>query len=184
MSEEAIPIVTEEVSISKVWNMTYELIKRNLFVTFLVCCLIGLIIYYFVKVHPFKGSSFTHDHEHYHHHNHRQQIERQLMERQLLQQQAQIQQQPQMQQQENQNLPREDLLPKAFAKLDEISPEEVKEIIITRNETRQLPNQLIQNPLEQVNQPVKVLSDNSQDDNYDVINEDGMEIDIKARKQM
>jgi len=56
--------------------------------------------------------------------------------------------------------------------------------MITRNETRQLPNDLIQNPLEQVKQPVKVLTDTSEDDLYDVVNDEGMELNVNARPRV
>jgi hypothetical protein len=67
MSEEAPTLITEEVSISKLGTMLYELIKRNPVMTVLIICLIGVVVYYFVNVRPLKGSSFTHDHEHYQH---------------------------------------------------------------------------------------------------------------------
>lgn len=66
MSEEAPAQIIEDISISKIGNMIYELIKRNPVMTVLTVCLIGVVIYYFINVRPFKGSSFTHDHEYYH----------------------------------------------------------------------------------------------------------------------
>ena len=168
MSDEVVATpVIEDVSINKLFGMAVELVKRNPLITFLVICLIGVIIYYFINVRPFKGSSFTHDHEHYHHvqpQKSKQQIERELMEQHIMQQQAQMQQQPQMQQK-----------PQIHQQ---------PQIMITRNETRQLPNDLIQNPLEQVKQPVKVLTDTSEDDLYDVVNDEGMELNVNARPRV
>ena len=173
MSDEVVATpVIEDVSINKLFTMAVELVKRNPLITFLIICLIGVIVYYFINVRPFKGSSFTHDHENYHYsqpQKSKQQIERELMQAQM-QQQAQQQLQQQSQQQAQQQAQQQ--------------LQQQAQMMITRNETRQLPNDLIQNPLEQVKQPVKVLTDTSEDDLYDVVNDEGMELNVNARPRV
>ena len=183
MSDEIIATpVIEDVSINKLFNMTCHLVKRNLLITFLLLCLIGVIIYYFVNVRPFKGSSFTHDHENYHYtqpQNSKQQIEKELTELHIMQQQAQLQQQAQMQQQAQ--------LQQAQMKQAQMKQAQMKQQPqlqqFNEEQNRQLPNDLIKHPLEQVKQPVKVLTDTSEDDLYDVVNDEGMELNVKARPQ-
>jgi len=195
MSDEIIATpVIEDVSINKLFNMTCHLVKRNLLITFLLLCLIGVIIYYFVNVRPFKGSSFTHDHENYHYtqpQNSKQQIEKELTELHIMQQQAQLQQQAQMQQQaqlqQQAQMQQQAQLQQAQMKQAQMKQAQMKQQPqlqqFNEEQNRQLPNDLIKHPLEQVKQPVKVLTDTSEDDLYDVVNDEGMELNVKARPQ-
>ena len=188
MSDEVIATpVIEDVSINKLFTMAVELVKRNPLITFLIICLIGVIVYYFINVRPFKGSSFTHDHENYHYsqpQKSKQQIERELMQAQMQQQQAQMQQQQAQMQQQQPQMQQQQQAQQQSQQQAQQQLQQQAQMMITRNETRQLPNDLIQNPLEQVKQPVKVLTDTSEDDLYDIVNDDGMKLDIKARPRV
>jgi hypothetical protein len=165
-------------SLNNIFNMLVELIKKNKMMTLLICVLIGVVIYYFIKVRPFKGSAFTHDHENYHHHQQPHQHSHQQQP--IPQEQVASQIKSQNEQAQQQEISQEDLLKKAFPRFDEVSPEEAS-IKITRNDVRQLPNDLIQNPLEQVKQPINVLNDVDDSDSYDIVPENGMKLDLKAR---
>jgi hypothetical protein len=174
-----------EPSINNIFNMLVELVKKNKLMTFFIIVLIGVIIYYFIKVKPFKGSAFTHDHDHYHHsHEHIQQSQQQhiqqsqqqhIQQQHIQQQQSQQQHIQQQQPQTNQEIEKM-LMDQVFRQQEQFVQPSLEE-----EPQRQLPNQLIQNPLDQVKQPIHILNDVDETDHYDVVPENGMKLDLKAR---
>jgi hypothetical protein len=166
-----------EPSINNIFNMLVELVKKNKLMTFFIIVLIAVIIYYFIKVKPFKGSAFTHDHDHYHHSHEplpQQQVQQHLSQPQQVQQHLPQQQAPQT----NQEIEKM-LMDQVFRQ-----QEQKEQFIQQSNEEppqRQLPNQLIQNPLDQVKQPIHILNDVDQLDGYDIVPDNGMILDLKAR---